>query len=133
MPLPLALAVIVAAGLFLTGLGAAALVRPDAAGSFLIAFATTPQKHYLELAARFTLGAAFLRTAPGLPLPTVCVIAGWVLVATTAVMLLVPWRTHRAFAERTVPAVLPHLRLLGLASLVIGIALLRLGSTVLAA
>ncbi|MBI3129799.1 MAG: hypothetical protein HYZ13_00430 [Acidobacteria bacterium] len=45
---------------------------------------------------------------------------GWVLVITTGVLLLIPWRWHRRFAERAVPSATRYLSLVGLSSLALG-------------
>ena len=47
-----------------------------------------------------------------------------IILGTTAVLLLVPWRWHRRFASKAVPRALPYLRLIALASLVSGAAVL---------
>jgi uncharacterized protein YjeT (DUF2065 family) len=52
------------------------------------------------------------------------VLAGWLLVVTTAGLALVPWRWHRAFAQRVVPHATRHLRWLGLASLLLAVLVL---------
>ncbi len=120
----LSLAVLAAAGLFLLGLGAAALARPARASRFLLAFAGTQTLHALELALRLLVGAACLVAAPRLPAPQLFTAAGWVLVATTAVLALLPWRWHRGFAQRAVPLALKALPALGAAALAGGAALL---------
>jgi uncharacterized protein YjeT (DUF2065 family) len=59
------------------------------------------------------------------------VLAGWLLVVTTAGLALVPWRWHRAFAQRAVPYATRHLRWLGLACLLLAglvLAALRAGA-----
>lgn len=112
------------AGLFLIGLGLVAWLRPDAASRFLLGFAGTAWRHYGEIAIRLLVGAAFVVAAPRLAVPAVFTSAGWVLLVTTALMLAVPWRVHRDFARRAVPAALRHLRLLGLAALAAGLAVI---------
>jgi hypothetical protein len=116
----LATALVAGAGLFLIGLGLLAWIRPGAAGRFLLGFAATAPRHALELGVRLAVGAAFVVAAPRTAAPALCAVAGWVLLATTAALLAVPWRVHRDFARRTVPAALRHLRLLGLAALAAG-------------
>ncbi|OYT91279.1 MAG: hypothetical protein CFE43_14385 [Burkholderiales bacterium PBB3] len=120
----LALTVVALAGLFLFGLGLLALAWPAKARSFLLGFAETAAKHYLELCVRLAIGAAFIFAAPRMAGPAVAEFAGWVLVLTTALMFLVPWRMHRAFAQRSVPQALAQLPLLGFASLAGGTAIL---------
>jgi hypothetical protein len=51
---------------------------------------------------------------------TVFVAFGWVLLATTAVLLLVPWRWHQRFAQLSVPKAVRYLPLIAIASLLLG-------------
>jgi len=41
---------------------------------------------------------------------------GWILLGTSALLLLVPWRWHRHFAARAVPAANRHIGLVGAAA-----------------
>jgi hypothetical protein len=115
----LAFGVVFLAGLFLASLGVLSLAAPALARRFLLGFAASPLLHYSELAIRCVLGAAFLLHAPTMRFPLLFIGAGWVLLLTTAGLLLVPWRWHRRFAERSVPAALRFLPLLGVASLLL--------------
>jgi hypothetical protein len=116
----LASAIVVAAGLFLAALGGASLLVPARAGPFLLGFATTPTKHYAELALRLLVGGAFVLAAPSMLFPEVFTVFGWLLLVTTAGLLLVPWRWHQRFAQRAVPEALRFLPLIGLVSLGFG-------------
>lgn len=116
----MALAVVVLAAGYLVALGAAALLAPRRAARFLLGFAATPARHYAELAARLGVGAALVVQAPRLLFADAFVLVGWGLLATTAGLLLVPWRWHRRFAADAVPRALRHLPLLGAASLALG-------------
>jgi uncharacterized protein YjeT (DUF2065 family) len=49
---------------------------------------------------------------------------GWVLLATTTGLLLIPWHWHHRFARRAVPWVLRFLPLLGVASVALGVLVL---------
>jgi hypothetical protein len=113
----LATALVLLAGAFLACLGVACLVVPAQARRFLLGFASSLALHYLELAIRLVVGGALLVVAPSMAFPRVFNAAGAVVVITTLVLALVPWRWHRRFAQRTVPAALRFLPLLGLASL----------------
>jgi hypothetical protein len=113
--------ILMLAGVYLVGLGAASLFAPGSAERFLLGFATSAFKHYLELALRFLAGAAVILQAPFLVYPVVFTVLGWILVGTTAILLLIPWKLHRHFAEKTVPAAVRHLPVIGLASLAAGV------------
>lgn len=120
----LATAVVSGAGVFLVLLGTAALLRPSLARNFLLGFAGSSARHYSELVVRLAIGSALVLASPPLPGAAAFSFFGWVLLATTGVMLFVPWRTHRAFAETTVPKALRHLPAIGLVSLAAGVATL---------
>lgn len=120
----MALAIVVAAGAFLTALGAASLFAPTHASRFLLGFASSPGKHYAELGLRFLAGGAFVLAAPYVILPAAFSVFGWVLVATTAGLLLVPWRWHQGFAQRAVPGALRFLPLVGASSVALGVLVL---------
>lgn len=112
---------IVLTALYFIGLSAISLAFPARAAEFLGGFARSASAHYLELFLRLLVGAAFVWRAPHLPLSGIFAFFGWVLVATTACLLAVPWRWHRWFAERSVPHALRHLNLVAAASLAIGV------------
>jgi len=120
----IAFALVTSAGIFLLALGVGALVRPSLARRFLLGFAQSASKHYSELAVRFAIGAALLVAAPRMEGTVVVAGAGLVLLATTAVMLFVPWQSHRAFAQRAVPHALAYLPAIGLSSVAAGSAIL---------
>lgn len=120
----IATVVIVLTGGFLVWLGVVGIVCPKIASGFLLAFATTVAKHHAELAIRMVVGAAFVVRAPTLPGSVVFRVFGWVLIVTTVVMFLMPWRWHQRFAEEHVPKALRFLPLIGVVSLVAGVAVL---------
>lgn len=111
---------VVAAALYCIALAALSIWRPAHAARFLLGFVGSPFKHYAELALRLMVGWAFVTHSPHMALPQVCKGIGWVLLVTTALLLLIPWHWHRAIARRSVPLVVPHIRLLGVASLLLG-------------
>ncbi len=118
----LALSAVAAAGAFLALLGVMTFVTPLRVKAFLLGFAATPLRHYFELAVRIAVGLAFILASPRLPAPAAFLVVGIVLLGTTAVMAILPFRMHQAFAKRSVPSALPYLPLIGLASLAAGLA-----------
>lgn len=116
----MALAVIVFAGLYLIGLGTVSLLAPSRAARFLLGFVSSARAHYLELFLRFVVGAALVLSAPRMLLPGAFQLAGWVLLVTSACLLLLPWRWHQRFAQQAVPKATRHLSLIGVASLAMG-------------
>lgn len=119
-----ALAIVTVAGLYLTTLGVALLATPAAAARFLMGHASSGPLHLLELGLRIVVGVAFVHRAPQMVQPAVFTAFGWLLVATSSLMLLVPWRWHRRFAERSVAQALAFTPLIGVASLLMGVGVL---------
>ena len=116
----LALSVVIAGGLFFVSLGGVALLSPIRASRFLLGFAGSVSKHYAELAVRFLVGGAFVLAAPAMRVSEMFSVLGWTLLATTAGLLLIPWRWHHRFARRAVPEALRFLPLIGTSSVALG-------------
>ena len=115
-----ALAVVVLAGLYLLALGGASLFAPTRASRFLLGFASSAPVHFTELFLRFVAGAALVLHGPRMALSGAFNLFGWVLLVTTACLLLIPWRWHHRFAQRAVPLFTRYIALLGLVSLAMG-------------
>ncbi|MBA2290851.1 MAG: hypothetical protein H0W15_00185 [Gemmatimonadales bacterium] len=120
MPGRLPLLLVLLSGLYFLVLGAAALIAPAHASRFLLGFATSARAHFLELVLRGLVGGAFVLQAPAMRYSSIVYGFGWVLVATTAALLLLPWRWHRDFAQRAVPRATRFLIPIGLCSLIMG-------------
>lgn len=116
----LALAVVVIVALYFLALGTFAMLVPAFAKRFLLGLATSPWVHYTELLARFIVGIAFLVHAPRMLFAAGFNIFGWLLVVTTAVLLLVPWQWHHRFAQWAVPQAIRYTTLIGLCSFALG-------------
>lgn len=112
--------VVAIAALFFVTLGITSILAPALVRRFLLGFADSPSKHYAELAVRFLVGGALLMAAPYVRWPVAFNLFGWVLIATTAGLLLIPWRWHHRFSQRAVPEALRFLPLLGGASILLG-------------
>ncbi len=119
-PVTLALLGVVLAGLYFVVLAVVAFSAPEKAERFLLGFAGTPCAHFLEMALRLAIGVAFVIRSPLMMFPEAFKLFGWVLVVTTACLLVVPWRWHRQFAQRVVPQALRRLRLVAMGSLALG-------------
>ena len=112
--------VVVLAGLYFLGLGAACLVLPDITRRFLLGFAGSFRVHCIEMLLRLAVGGALIVLSPRMLFSAAFSIFGWILAVTACVLLLLPWRWHHRFAQRTVPAVTRAMALVGLVSLVLG-------------
>jgi len=117
-------AIVVVVAIFFLVLGTVALVRPAIARGVLLGFANTVLKHYAELFARVLVGGSLLLIARDSAYATALSAFGWLLIGTTAVMALAPWRVHHRFAQSAVPKALRFLPFIGITSLVIGALLL---------
>ena len=112
--------ILAAVAIFFLLLGLVALIRPNQARRFLLGFAASAPKHYVELGTRFVVGGALLVVAPHSIHSTALTAFGWLLIVTTAAMALVPWRVHRRFTEAAVPHALRFLPTISVTSVVLG-------------
>jgi len=117
------IAVVVTAALYLLTLGGGALIRPEITKRFLGGFATTPRRHFTELALRVLAGAAFVSSAPRMAFGPAIALFGWILVVTSLALAIVPWRLHQRFAAWAVPQATQHMPLIGIVSIVGGVVL----------
>ena len=117
---PVALAIVMDTGIFFLSLGRASLVAPARASRFLLGFAGSPSKHYAELVVRLLVGVAFVLAAPRAIAPVAFTFFGWLLLVTTAGLLIIPWHWHHRFAGRAVPEALRFLPIVGIASVALG-------------
>lgn len=120
MLLVVAKMVVAVVAIYFLILGAIALARPKNARAFLLGFADTSFKHYVELAIRLIVGGAMLLVARDSAYPTALAAFGWILVVSTAFMALMPWRLHHRFAQSAVPWALRYLPVIGISSLIMG-------------
>ena len=121
---PIALIIVVIAGLYFIALATASLLIPDQAKRYLLGFAGSPLKHFTELILRFAVGGALILYSPHMLFSKAFAISGWILLATTACLFLIPWRWHRRFAEFAVPQATQYITLIGLSSLLLGVLVL---------
>jgi hypothetical protein len=99
-----ALIVVIAAGLWLAGVGALMAFRPGYALALMERMtvsleASNWRLNVVEQGLRILAGAALVVRAPASKLPLVFEIAGWVLVATSLLVILAPVRWHGAYGR----------------------------------
>jgi hypothetical protein len=109
----IATCIVVASGLYLVALSVVALVKPASARRFLLGFAQTAAAHYAEMAARILVGIALVIASPRMLYAQFFFWFGIVLLASSAVLLCLPWTWHRSMGERVLPG---FVRMLGVVS-----------------
>lgn len=112
--------VVTAFGMFLIVLGCLALARPRTFRAFLSGFAQSARAHLLEMGVRLLVGAALIASAGSGAHGAAFRILGWILLGSTAVLMLIPWRWHQTFANRVVPTALKFTPIIGGASIAMG-------------
>ncbi|AMW03724.1 hypothetical protein [Gemmatimonas phototrophica] len=115
---------VAAAGVYLISLGVTAAIAPPRAKRFLEAHASTVRAHVLELALRLVVGLAMMLAAPAMLGTELVRFGGGVLVATTLVLAVLPWRLHQRFAAWAVPMATRTMSLVAVGALAGGIAVL---------
>jgi len=113
--------IVVLAALWLIGLAVFALARPKSVENFFDKFASSAFTHFLEMFLRLLVGAAFVTYAPQMKFAFVFTAFGWLLIVTTAVLMIVPWKLHKKFAGRSLPMMYKSMTLFGVVSLLGGV------------
>ena len=116
----LARVVVVAFGLFLIGLSGTLFAGSAWAQRFLEAFASSARAHFTEQAIRLVFGAALVMAAPAMWQAEAFRFVGWIVIATSVGLLLVPWRWHHRFAASVIPLVLRYQKLYAVGVLAFG-------------
>jgi len=116
--------IVVLAGIWLIGLAALAFVRPGSAKDFLNAFASSAFTHFFEVFIRIVVGTAFVFYSPQMKFPIVFTVFGWLLISTSVVLLFVPWKLHKRFAEWSLPMVTKRMMIFAFGSFFGGIMIL---------
>ena len=122
----LAAVIVVLAGIWLIGLAAVAVARPELVKQFFGTFASSAFAHFLEMFMRITVGVAFVIYSPQMKFSAIFAGFGWLLILTTVVLLFVPWKIHRRFADRSLPMVMDRMKLFAIVSAIGGIIILSL-------
>lgn len=112
--------IVLLVAVFQLGLAAVCFFTPQRAIAFLGAFASSRKAHLIEMALRLVAGGAFVVHAPVMRFPTAFLLFGWAMVASTVVLLILPWRMHQQFAEKYAAPVIGKARLMGGFALALG-------------
>jgi len=89
---------VIAAGLWLIGLGVFMLIQPRQALAALGQMGSSPAVHIGEMAVRILVGAAMVLTAAASRFPVAISIIGSFLIVSALVLLLLPRRWHAAYS-----------------------------------
>lgn len=116
--------IVLLAAIWLIGLAAVSLVKPERAKDFLHRFASSALTHFLEVFVRLIVGVAFVVYSSQMKFSVVVTGFGWMLILTTVVLFFVPWKLHRRFAEWSLPLATGRMVLFGLVSFLGGVAIL---------
>jgi uncharacterized protein YjeT (DUF2065 family) len=117
-------ALLILVSLYFVLLGFACLLTPTLAKRFLLSHASSPAAHYAELLVRLMVGAAFLVQSSEQAFATAFRAFGWILIVSSIILLLMPWRWHQRFAARMVPHAIRYIGLIGCCSIALGSLLL---------
>ena len=112
--------VVVGFCLFLISLAAVIVTSPSLAERFLKSFASSARAHYTEQGLRLLVGAAIVNFASSMRYPELFRPFGWLLVVSTAGLLLLPWQWHNKFGRWVMPPVIGHMRLFALGAFALG-------------
>ncbi len=94
----LALVILVAAGCWLVATGALMALRPEQALHILSLTATSHRVNLSEQVPRLIAGAAMVVRADASKLPLLFEVAGWFIVASSLVLLVIPLAWHNGYA-----------------------------------
>jgi hypothetical protein len=113
--------IVLLSALFLFILACLSLFIPRHAVRFLGGFASSAKAHYLEMILRLIVGAAFVINAPFMLHTKVFMIFGWLLVGSTVILVLLPWRWHQLFGQIIASPVIGKTWLIGIGSLLLSV------------
>jgi len=117
-------------GLFLIGLAALITTMPSHAEGFLMGFASSARTHYTEQGLRLVVGAAVVTFASSMRYPGLFKLFGWLIIVSTAALLLIPWQWHNKFGTLVMPPVFRRMRLFALGAFALGAFILYSASRV---
>ncbi len=93
---------------------------PERATDFFHKFATSAFTHFLEMFLRILVGASLVIYSPRMLFAIVFYVFGWMLIGTSAVLAVLPWRWHNKFANLVLPPILKFPKLLAIQTAAMG-------------
>lgn len=88
------------------------MFKPMLAKKFLSFFASSRRAHFLEMGIRILAGAGLMHFADTMRFAGFFHLFGGLLVGTSVMLMLIPWRIHHRFAKWAVPFAMEHPKLL---------------------
>ncbi|GAA0857744.1 hypothetical protein [Aliiglaciecola litoralis] len=105
----------------LIGLAVNAILFPNKTILFLSKFASTARLHIVEMIVRLVVGIAFVIAAPEMLFHSLFYLFGLVLIITSVLLLMMPWRWHHQFAVVVLAPLLRRVWVFAVLSLPLGI------------
>jgi hypothetical protein len=96
-------------GLYLIALLIATLLKKNSVVKFFSSFAVSAKAHYTEQLLRMMVGSGLVVYSKKMLYPELFEIFGWVLIVTTALLLVMPWQWHYRFGKWAIPFMLKNL------------------------
>jgi hypothetical protein len=106
------------------GIGSVMFVRPVLFERFICSFASSARAHYTEMSFRLLLGVSMVLLSQAMRQAGLFLVIGWTIVASTVVLLILPWQWHHRLRPRVLPVLLRYMRLYALGAFLFGVFLL---------
>lgn len=116
--------IVILASVFLIALAVTSFVFPARAAAFLNGFASSARVHFSEMLIRLAVGISLVVVATEMAFAEWFRLFGWVLVATSMALIVIPWQFHQKFAAIVVPPLTRRVWLFGLLALPLGVAMM---------
>ena len=100
------------------------LLKKEFAITFLSSFASSAKAHYIEQLLRLIAGLGLLIYSDNMLFPDLFGIFGWVLIATSASLIIMPWKWHNKFGKRAIPFVIRNLVLYAVSASIMGLVIM---------
>lgn len=120
----LASLVVFASSILLIAFAATTFARPALAERFLMSFASTARAHYVEQTLRLVMGGAIVVLSPTMWQATAFSILGWLIVLSSVVLILVPWKWHHRLGVHVLPKLVRYKKMFAVAVFAFGVLLL---------
>ena len=112
--------IVVATGLFLTGLSVVIVFKPSIGQKYLESFASSARSHYTEQAIRLIGGGAFVLFSSSMLYPDVFFYFGWIVIIPSIGLLLIPWQWHHKYGQWAIPLAIRFLRVYAFGAFALG-------------